>query len=303
MADIIEVEPMETGTELARVMSEGNPETMLAILEKKAELAPRYNMAINTILASQTFPEDWTIQGDKACLSSAGAERVARLFGIRFYDHKCIRQDIRDNLGDGYRYVYECKAMMGDREVFAQGVYSTRDKFLGYANGDWKPTENVNEGHIRNAAYHICIGNAIKSLLGLRNIPVSRFREIMGGIQQDASKAATVSRGQGTQGGTSSDDAAKQAELAKLCIYIADAGMTVERNGKGWSAVQMADSDDRDSVERGKAICVAISGFTGKDGKEIQGLPASQLKGKRLDVTLGAARQLKAQIDGEADRA
>ncbi len=305
MTDMIEAEPIEgPGTELANVLSEGDPDVVLAILEKKAELAPRWNRALNTILVTQTYPEDWTEQGGKMCLSSAGAERVARLFTIRFHDSKCEKQTFSDAIGSGYRYVYECKALLGDREVFAQGAYSTRDKFLGFAGGAWRATEDINENNIRNAAYHICIGNAIKALLGLRGIPASRFQQIMGHAGEDASKAATVTRGSGTQGGTNAEEAAQQKELAEACIYIAQAGMTVARGTDGtFHPVAMSDADERDAVERGKAICVELSSFTNKEGKAIRGKLASDLHAKWLGATLGNARKVKAEVDAEADSA
>lgn len=193
--EILEAEPIETtSTEIARVMSDGDPETMLAMLEKKAELAPRWNKAINTILVTQTFPEDWTEQGGKMCLSSAGAERVARLFPIQYTDQSCKKEEFNDSNGPGYRYIYEVKARMGEREAFAQGSYSTRDKFLSYKDGQWRAVEEINEGNIRNAAYHICIGNAIKALLGLRGLPAKRFKAIMDSIGEDATAAPSVQR-------------------------------------------------------------------------------------------------------------
>lgn len=218
--EIFDVEPVESPTtEIARVTAEGDPELMVNMLEKKALLAPRMVKAINTILMTQTYPEDWTEQGEKMCLSSAGAERVARLFSISFHDQKCTKQEIKDLSGVGYRYVYECVAQMGDRQVFSQGAYSTRDKFLGSKGGEWKPTEDINENNIRNAAYHICIGNAIKALLGLRGIPVARFKAIMAAAGEDASKASTVVRGQGTQGGTAKAKAtATQVERVIQCL-------------------------------------------------------------------------------------
>ena len=218
--NVIDAEPIENAsTELARVMAEGDPETMLAIMEKKAELAPRWNKAINTILVTQTYPEDWTEQGGKMCLSSAGAERVARLFSFRFHDAKVTKTDFSDATGKGYRYTYECVASMGDREVFAQGAYSTRDKFLGFAGGEYRATEDINENNIRNAAYHICQGNAIKAMLGLRGIPAARFQQIMDGAGEDPHKAASVKRGTGTQGGTAKAKASTNAvEHVKMCL-------------------------------------------------------------------------------------
>jgi hypothetical protein len=223
--EIVDAEPIETaGTEIARVMKDGDPSQMLATLEKKAELAPRMNKAINTILVTQTYPEDWNVQGGKMCLSSAGAERVARLFSIRFFNNKSIREDFADSIGSGYRYVFECQAELGDRQVFAQGAYSTRDKFLGFVSGrgedgEYRAVEEINENNIRNAAYHICIGNAIKALLGLRGIPEERFKEIMGNAGEDSSKAKVIPHGVGKQGGTAKAKAsANLIEHVKQCL-------------------------------------------------------------------------------------
>lgn len=307
MSEIIEVEPIETvSTELARVMAEGDPDTMLAVLEKKAELAPRMKAAIETLMVSQTFAEDWTVQGEgdkaKACLSSAGAERISRNFPIRFRDIVLKREDISDTIGKGYRYLCTGYADLYDRTVYAEGSYSTRDEFLGKAHGEWRPVEDINEGDVRSAAHHIFMGNAVKQLLGLRGMPQSTFEQIMGRSGQDATKASTVRHGAGVQGGTSADDSVHQKELAEICIYIANAGCTVEKNDKGyWSAVQVGDSDDRSELERAKEICEMLSSFTGKDGAVVPGLPASKLKGKRLEFSLGTARKVKANLDVEAD--
>lgn len=296
-----DIEPIEgPGTEIARVMAEGDTRAMLAVLEDKAALAPRFSKALNTILVSQTYPEDWTEQGGKMCLSSAGAERVARLFDIRFSDARWRKEAFTDDFGAAYRYVYECQASWGNRTVFAQGTYSTRDKFLGFVNGEWRPITDINENNIRNAAYHICIGNGIKALLGLRGIPAERFREMMGAIGHDPGKASSVKRGTGTQGGTTTGDAAQQKELAEICIAIAQSGMTVAKGDDDkWHPAALSDADERPIIEQAKEICRAISSFVGKDGTVVPGKLASQLVGKRLGVTLRVAREIKEALDKE----
>ncbi len=295
MNDLVDAEPIESAsTELAKVMAEGDFDATLAMLEKKAELAPRWNKAINTILVTQTYPEDWTEQGGKMCLASAGAERVARLFSIRFHDQKAVKEEFSDGIGKGYRYIYTCTATLSDREVFAQGAYSTRDKFLGFSQGEYRPTEDINENNVRNAAYHICIGNAIKALLGLRGIPAERFAQIMGKAGEDPGKAKSVQRAQGAQGGTSTDDGKMQAELWTLCQEIVNAGCTVEKNEKGyWKAVPLGeDAGGVDPSDLALCVCKDISSFTGKDGNVVAGTGPKSLKGKRLEVTLGTARKV-----------
>lgn len=295
--EVVDVEPIEnTGTELATVMQEGDPEAQLALLEAKAKLAPRMNAAINAILVSQTYPEDWTQQGEKMCLSSAGAERVARLFSIKFSNKKWVKEAIKDDIGVGYRYVYECDCSMNDRTVFAQGAYSTRDKFLGSKGGEYRPLEDINENNIRNAAYHICIGNGIKALLGLRGISVERFNAMMSAAGEDPAKAKKVNRGKGTQGGTSQDDTAKQQQLAECCMVIAQASMTVESDGKKWIPVPISDNDTRDEMDRAMGICELLSTFTTPDDKTVKGKIPSNLKAKWLNSTLAKAKAVVKDI-------
>jgi len=288
-----ELAPIEgPGTEIARVLNEGDPEIQLAMLEKRAELAPRFEKAISAILVSQTNPEDWKVFGDTVCLSSAGAERVARLFDIRFFETSSRKEKFTDTNGEAYRYIFEGQAHMGNRSVFVQGSYSTRDKFLGFANGEYRPVEDVNEGNIRNAAYHIYIGNGVKSLLGLRGMPKKRFDQLMSGSGENASKATKVNHASGTQGGTSQDDTARQHELAEICIAIAESGCSVTPEGKGWVTVPLSDSDDRKPLEIAKQICMDLSGFEGEKGF-VKGKGAKDLKGKWLNATLAKAKQIE----------
>ncbi len=291
-----ELQPIESpSTELAKVMTEGDPEYYLALLEKKAELAPRANKAINALMAAATYAEDWVRHGDMMCLKSAGAERVARAgFAIRFYNCVNRKEEFTDVEGKGYRYVFEGEVSLADRIVFSQGVYSTRDKFLGYADHKYRAIEDINENNIRNAAYHIFCGNGIKALLGLRNIPVRVFNEIFG---ESAAKATKVNYGKGTKGGTSQDDTAHQQELDELCIDFANAGQTVTmgEDGEHWELCSVSEVEDRKAEEIANEICVRLSAFTSKEGKIIAGKSAKNLRGKWLDITLNKARELRGE--------
>jgi len=284
---------------LVQIVAEGDPELFLAHLEKKAQLAGRMRQAIETVLVSQTYPKDWTVQGDKACLSSAGAERVGRSFPILVEGTTWVKEEFIDTHGKGYRYVFSGSAILYGRKVFVQGSYSTRDKFLGYANGQWRAVEDMNEGHIRNAAYHVYCGNGIKELLGLRGVPVEEYKRIMGTTGRDAGKSSTVQRGKGTRGGSraTEEDKPNQKALCEACIVIVDAGMTLgAQDGDGnWSLAPIGDSDDRKPLDIAAAICVDLSSFEGDKGP-VKGKPSSQLTGKWLGSTLGKAHKLVASL-------
>lgn len=291
-------EPVESpSTELARVLADGDPDILLAVLEKKASLASRFAQAINTILVTQTYPEDWKEFGEKdkaiVCLSSAGAERIARHFPIRIYDVKSKKEEFTDSLGKGYRYIFEGKAAMGDREIYAQGTYSTRDKFLGFKGDSFRAIEDINENDIRDAAYHIFNGNTIKALLGLRGIPAARFADIMKGAGQDASKRTTVTHGVGTNGGTSQDDTKLQQELSKILIDMANAMQQIAVDDKGQFTIEET-SEISDPIEVAKASCKALTTFySKKDCKLVAGIDSvKMLKGQRLSIALKNVKEL-----------
>jgi hypothetical protein len=289
-------------SELGNILEDESPEIALARLEKAAELAPRWRDAMRTILMSLTYPGDWEIfgEGDKAkvCLGSAGAERVATQFSIRFFEVAYKKLELTDSIGPMYRYIYEGKATLGNRVVFAQGIYSTRDKFLGFAQGEYKTLEQINENDVQTAAYHRFMGNAIKALLGLRAMPLAQYQELMQRTGQDGKATSGHSYGAGTQGGTKTTDKQKQKALAEACIDIANAGKTVvcPEPGKCNLADRGEDEEGLTAIQVGKGICVALSSFKGKDGT-VMGLPASQLKGKRLEIALDKATKLVKEMN------
>lgn len=286
--------------ELANLTQAGDVDAQLATLQQKAALAPQFVKLQNTILASQTYAQDWSDHDGTMCLSSAGAERVGRLFDIKYFEVKCDKEEFTDGAGKAYRYIYTGKAVMANRVTVAVGIFGTRDKFLGFKGGEWRALEEINENHIRMAAYHIFLGNAVKSLLGLRGIPKSEWEKIMSRTGADPGAAGKVRRGEGTQGGTTQADSDKQKELAEICIGLANIGWWVEKQNGKWTVTQAEDAQMLDGMELAKAICREISSFEGKKGK-VAGKLASELKGKRLEITLTTAQELVEDAKAKGD--
>ena len=291
--DVVEIDTPER--EIYRMDQEGDPEVMLAILEKKAELAPRFKAAQEAILASQTYGSDWTEFDGKMCLSAAGAERVGCLFDIQYFETTWLKEEFTDSVGKGYRYVYECKAALGSRITYAMGVYGSRDAFLGQCDGQYKALEEVDENNIRRAAYSLMKGNAIKSLLGLRGIPREEWQEMMQRVGQQAPKATVAPPGKGSPGAPAEADRAKQRELADLCIALASAGQKVVT--EDYQSFRLVPATGAAApMERAKQICVTLSSFRNDRGKVIPGRGAKNLRGRWLERALKQARQVHTQL-------
>lgn len=285
--------------EIMRIETEGDPEVMLAILEKKAELAPRFRAALDAILASQTYANDWQEFDGTMCLSSAGAERIGRNFPIQIFDVHWQKEEWTDTLGKAIRFVYECKAAMGGHIIYATGAYGTRDPFLGKKGGEFKAIEEINLTMLQNAAYHIMCGSAVKAILGLRGIPKEEWDLMMSRTGRNGAKTTKVQHASGTQGGTTTEDTTKQKELAEICIEIANAGKMVVSKDNFKTFVFEDVSEISDPVEVAKASCVCLSTFVGREGKTVTGLGAKNLKEMRLEKTLAKARDMKKKLPAE----
>lgn len=296
--------PEAPSGDLVRVEAEMDPDEYTRFLQAVAKNALAQREAIETILVTQSYTKDWKKFGDKMALGSAGAERIARLFPIQLTDFKCLGKiDFEDEHGKGYRYVYECRGQLNNRVLYSTGTYSTRDKFLGYANDSWRDLADINENDIRMAAYRRCQGNAIKALLGIRNIPVDEWTRIMKMAGQDGSQAAAdaVPFASGTKGGTSKDDKSKQVELSSLVYEIVDAGQACGYDGGNVeiipNAVPIASADERDLIA--KACLIALTQFEGKDGT-VKGVTSyKMLRGKRLNVTLSRTKDVWSKFKDE----
>ena len=285
-----------TSNDIVMVEHDISPADQAKYITEVAQYAPQIKKAQETLLALNTYPSDWMLFDKKMALNAAGAERVARMFPIKISDFICEgRADFEDEQGKGYRYVYSCKAELKGRVIYSTGTYSTRDAFLGKRGGEWRPLEDINENDIRMAAYRRCQGNAIRALLGIRNIPLDEWQRIMKQTGQDGSAAAAdaVPFAKGTKGGTSKDDSTKQKELSEVVYEIVDAGMVCHYDGGNIeleaNAAPVDTPGDRDLVA--KACLLALTQFEGKDGT-VKGVTSyKMLRGKRLNVTLSRTKE------------
>ena len=297
VTDVVPVEKPEM--EITQLLAEEDPEIALQRLEKIAELAPRFEAALRKLLIACTFPADWEVFGEgekaKACLSSHGTMRVGKHFGFQIFETQSKKEEWTDTVGKAYRYVYTCKAALGGRIVSAQGIYGSRDEFLGKARGEYRSIEDINEADIANAAHSIMQGNAVKALLGLKNIPADEYKKLMAGTGQKVETTGQHSYAKGAQGGTSADDTAKQQELSQILIGLANNGKVITCDEQGKKSLDDA-FDTSEPIETAKASCKALTSFMGKDNKFVEGIDSIKaLKDKRLAIALQNAKLLTSE--------
>lgn len=164
--------------------SSDHVDAVIAFAAKAAE----YQKAMDTIrnmIIKQSYANDWISHSREgvaesdmtANIGAAAAERIASLVGIQERNwtkgEKIWTED-----RTGYTWIFEADFGYRGRWVHAIGQAGTKDKFFGYANGQWKDVSDVREDDIKKAAFRACRKEGVRTLLGLRNIPVTKLGEL-----------------------------------------------------------------------------------------------------------------------------
>lgn len=255
---------MEGGGESSIIKDVGGGITIEQVreLERAAELLPAMKNAMTKILVLSTYQSDWIIQGDTACLKSAGAERVASALGsFDWYEHRAaVKEEFEDKHGQGYIWKYHYRVHWKNRSVDAVGMYSSRDGFFGKAGGEWRDVADINEANVQRAARHIAIGEGIKQLLGLRGMPVEMMPKF--GMKTEGMKK--VEREEADP-----DEQKKRGQISSM--------------------LRAMNEGDEDAA---KAHLQKITEFKGREGKIVKGLYSTKaLKGKRLEITYAKVKE------------
>jgi hypothetical protein len=180
--EIITTEPEEI------IVPDQIVDQVLAVAEKRLINIKR----IKEYALSLTNDRDWTNLGGMPYLRAAGAEKVARPFGVRIKVNG-PPEKIRgtDVLGEYYIWIYRGTASLGANgmdELDVQGICSSRDKFFSIDDGVQLPVGEVDEPNIMKKAYNNLVMQGITRILGLRNMT---WEEVKHGIA-DKSKASSV---------------------------------------------------------------------------------------------------------------
>lgn len=299
--------PIEPGHGKSIVSSPAsNVESHVEMLEKQAQLMPRLLDAQNSILRACTYAEDWVMFDDQYELSSAGAERLLKHFPIGFSDIKVEKQEWEDKDGKAYRYVVSGYAEMNDKRVYAEGNYSTRDRFLGRRNKQWRPIEDINENDIRAAARHIFVGQAIRTLLGIRRISAEQFAKMTqsaGLNPEDTNKGHSFQKPNKKETSPGKgDNSETKKKLYDLLARTIEGGNTVffdEETGKNGLS-RLPGKPDKDEFKAvAQQATKELSTWVNKDGEVIQGTDSIlQMSEKQAAVCLGRLRTLVEDKNG-----
>ena len=143
-------------------------EDLISVAQKRMETVPRLvEMALKV-----TNYRDWVDQSGNPYLTHSGAEKIARLFGVKISNINTTKDWTEDTRGKYYIYkTTGTVALPGTIDsIEAIGTCSQRDGFFAKAKGEWLDTIEIDETNILKASYSNFIVNGITHLLGLRNL-------------------------------------------------------------------------------------------------------------------------------------
>ena len=175
--EIISIEPQNSQLDLT--------EDILAAANRRVAQLDQ----IVTLALKRTNIQDWVMQGDKPYLTSSGAEKIARLFGVCWDDITSEKIISSDEKGQFYFYEYRGVFKLGTDRITAIGTCSQKDVFFAKTKSGLKPASEIDETNIRKAAYSNMVTNGVSRILGIRNLTVGQLKAA--GI--DLTKAARVS--------------------------------------------------------------------------------------------------------------
>lgn len=159
-------------------------DTVIAV----AQRIDAYAKAMDTIISAvvkRSYPGDWVVhkktgesdENQKANMGAAAAERMATFTGITEKNWTLGAKEFSEDRKH-FTYAYEADFTFGKRTIHVISRVGTRDKFFGKANKEWIPLEDVQEDDIKKAAFRACRKEGVRTLLGLRNVPVAKLRDL-----------------------------------------------------------------------------------------------------------------------------
>lgn len=174
-------------------------------------------------------PSDWVLFGDgnggKAEIGFAGAMRIGSTLGVNFTNWEGKKESGRDDIGEWYRWEYECDVSYSGRIVRVYGRAGSRDKFFGKMKGEYRPLHEIDEGNIKIVALRSAMKEGVKVLFGLHHMDPEFLKKY--GIRLDSA------------GGHSFKNQDQKAEEAQsVTVQISEITM---KKGDKWTRYSVKD--------------------------------------------------------------
>lgn len=152
----------------AEIITITTVEDLISIARKRLDTVPQL---VEMALKATTY-RDWVDQSGEPQLVHSGAEKVARLFGIKTYGVNNEKVMSSDTKGEFYMYITRgTVALPGNIDsIEAVGTCSQRDTFFAKARGQWLESIDIDETNIIKASQTNFMVNGVTHLLGLRNL-------------------------------------------------------------------------------------------------------------------------------------
>lgn len=231
-AEVAEIQ-VETPPEAGGLIrgNEENTRDILYLADNIEKIVDAHNKIRANVL-KLAMPGDWVLFGDNAEIGFAGANRIAATLGVSFTDFESKKETGRDELGEWYRWEFECSAVYRNRIIRVYGRAGSRDKFFGKAHGSFKLLHDIDEGNIKIAARRAAMKEGVKVLFGLHHMDPDFLKKY--GIKLEGA------------GGHEFKGRDEQAEEAgSVTVGIADVTFKegTGANGKPWMKFKITDAE------------------------------------------------------------
>lgn len=149
--------------------------SVVAKLAAEANALVDIKKAVMQAVIKATNEQDWVDQDGKPYLMASGAEKIAPFFNAGIKDMTFTKDFGKDEKGEWYRYIYNATAFVKNKGVIVHempviGTCSSRDKFFGKKDGEYKSLTEIDISNIQKKARTNCYVNGISRILGLRNL-------------------------------------------------------------------------------------------------------------------------------------
>ena len=212
----VETQPQQLGMNGSEVIAISEPEDLISVAQRRLDTVKK----LVELSLKITTERDWVNQDGAPYLVHSGAEKIARLFGVKLSDIKTEKVWAEDSRGKYYIYKTTGKASLpgGVDSIEAIGTCSQRDRFFAKRGNEWKDTIEIDETNIMKASYSNFVVNAITHLLGLRNLTWDVLNEA--GINTDKVQKVSYSS-EKARASLSKASKGKLNKIWEMCLQIA----------------------------------------------------------------------------------